>query len=155
MTVIPGASAPSDTETTEVSPLPRREARAPGAALTLPANPLSDLDAADLASFIEHTLLESTAQADQAQTRAAPPASAARARDRMAGARRTARRAAPYASCLLVGVVFGFAVRPGAKPAPLVAAPTVAPAPATVPPPAPERRKTSRRSSRRATAWRA
>ena len=35
-----------------------------------------------------------------------------------------------------LGVLFGFAVRPGAKPAPLVAAPTVAPAPAAVPPPA-------------------
>jgi len=34
------------------------EARAPGAALTLPANPLSDLDAEDLASFVEFQLLE-------------------------------------------------------------------------------------------------
>ena len=37
---------------------PRPEARVPGAALTLPANPLGDLDAADLASFIDLSLLE-------------------------------------------------------------------------------------------------
>ena len=42
---------------TRASPPP--EARAPGASFTLPANPLSELDATDLASFIDSTLLES------------------------------------------------------------------------------------------------
>ncbi len=142
VTVVSDAASPSpppaDNETTAVSPLPRPEARVPGAALTLPANPLSDLDAADLATFIEHTLLESSARADQTQTRVASPAPAARSADRIARARRIARRAAPYASCLIVGVVVGFAARPGAKPAPVVAAPTVVVAPAVVPPPTPE-----------------
>ena len=75
VTVVSDAAPPSpaDNETTAVSPLPRPEARVPGAALTLPANPLSDLDAADLASFIEHTLLESSAQAGQKPRRLAPP----------------------------------------------------------------------------------
>jgi hypothetical protein len=136
------ASAPhADNETTAVSPLPRPEARVPGAALTLPANPLSDLDAADLASFIEHTLLESGARADQTQTRIAAPAPAARAGNRIARARRIARRAAPYASCVIVGVLVGFVARPGAKPAPPVVVAAVVAAPATVPPatpPAPE-----------------
>jgi len=54
------AAAPPlpDFETTEVSAIPKLETRAPGAALTLPANPLSDLDADDLASFVEFQLLE-------------------------------------------------------------------------------------------------
>jgi len=38
---------------------PPVETRAPGASFTLPANPLSELDATDLASFIDSTLLES------------------------------------------------------------------------------------------------
>ena len=38
---------------------PPTETRVPGAAFTLPANPLSELDATDLASFIDSTLLES------------------------------------------------------------------------------------------------
>jgi len=54
-----------DLETTEVSAIPKLETRAPGAALTLPANPLSDLDAEDLASFVEFQLLE-TENADAA-----------------------------------------------------------------------------------------
>jgi hypothetical protein len=110
---------PGDNETTAVSPLPRPETRVPGAALTLPANPLSDLAAADLASFIELTLLE------------ARSATVTRA----VGVRRTARRAAPYASCVIVGVLVGFAGRPGSKPAPVVDAPNVAAAPAIAPPP--------------------
>jgi len=139
VTVVSDTASPSpgDNETTAVSPLPRPEARVPGAALTLPANPLSNLDAADLASFIEHTLLESNAQADQTRRRVAPPAPAARSADRIDRARRIARRAAPYASCLIVGVVVGFAARPGASPAPVVAAPTVASAPDTEPPSTP------------------
>jgi hypothetical protein len=134
------SASPADNETTAVSPLPRPEARVPGAAMTLPANPLSDLDAADLATFIEHTLLESSAQADQTQTRIAPSARARRwhGRDaRIAGARRTARRVAPYAACLIAGVVVGFAARSGSRPAPVVAAPAVAAAPAPVRPATP------------------
>jgi PEGA domain-containing protein len=38
---------------------PPAETRVPGASFTLPANPLSELDATDLASFIDSTLLES------------------------------------------------------------------------------------------------
>ncbi len=38
---------------------PPAETRTPGAPYTLPANPLSELDATDLASFIDSTLLES------------------------------------------------------------------------------------------------
>ena len=40
-------------------PRPRRDADPSGRAFTLPANPLSELDATDLASFIDSTLLES------------------------------------------------------------------------------------------------
>ncbi len=40
-------------------PGPPAETRTPGAPYTLPANPLSELDATDLASFIDSTLLES------------------------------------------------------------------------------------------------
>jgi hypothetical protein len=40
-------------------PPPPAETRTPGAPYTLPANPLSELDATDLASFIDSTLLES------------------------------------------------------------------------------------------------
>jgi hypothetical protein len=62
------AAAPplADLETTEVSAIPKLETRAPGAALTLPANPLSDLDAEDLASFVEFQLLETEGSADSA-----------------------------------------------------------------------------------------
>jgi len=49
-----GVSPPAETR---ASPL--AEKRAPGASFTLPANPLSELDATDLASFIDSTLLES------------------------------------------------------------------------------------------------
>ena len=43
----------------ETRPPPPAETRTPGAPYTLPANPLSELDATDLASFIDSTLLES------------------------------------------------------------------------------------------------
>ena len=49
-----GASPPA-----EKRPPPPPETRTPGAPYTLPANPLSELDATDLASFIDSTLLES------------------------------------------------------------------------------------------------
>ena len=124
------AATPSESEPTEISPQPAPETRVPGAALTLPANPLSDLDAADLAGFIELTLLETNGAID-----AAPIAGAARER-----ARRIAIRIAPYAACVLVGLVAGIALRPGPKTAAFVVAPTVAPpeavAPSTEPAPA-------------------
>ncbi len=50
----PRARAPGET-----GPRPPAETRTPGAPFTLPANPLSELDATDLASFIDSTLLES------------------------------------------------------------------------------------------------
>jgi len=119
------------TEPTEVSPAPRAETRAPGAALTLPANPLSDLDAADLAGFVELTLLETSGRID---TRTAPAARGAESRGERA--RRIARRALPYASCLLVGLFLGIAFRPDAKVAVVVGAPNVvAPAPEAPPRP--------------------
>jgi len=43
----------------ETRPRPPAETRTPGASFTLPANPLSELDPTDLASFIDSTLLES------------------------------------------------------------------------------------------------
>jgi hypothetical protein len=43
---------------------PREEARAPGAAFKLPANPLSDLGPADLASFVDCTLYEHSSDAE-------------------------------------------------------------------------------------------
>ena len=138
--------APSqpDDETTAISPLPRPETRALGAAFTLPANPLSELDAAELASFVEHTLLESSAQADvEPPPLVAPPepAPAARSAARLAVARRVARRAAPYASCVVVGLLVGLAVGPGSKAGPVAGAPNLAPPPVARPPspaPAPE-----------------
>jgi len=145
---------PSETEPTEIEPLPRPETRAPGAAFTLPANPLSDLDAADLASFVELTLLETagvlgaapsasaaavapTVRADAHAATMMAPAPAAPADARLIRARRIARRVAPYAACVLVGLVVGLALRPGSKAAPVVAVPSVAPASAVEPPPTP------------------
>ena len=61
VTAAKAAPPPLEIETTDVAPVPQPETRVPGAALTLPANPLSDLDAADLASFVEFTLLETEA----------------------------------------------------------------------------------------------
>ncbi len=52
--VQPSVSPPAETRAS-----PPTEMRAPGASFTLPANPLSELDATDLASFIDSTLLES------------------------------------------------------------------------------------------------
>ncbi len=157
------ASSPLAIETTDVAPLPRPEARVPGAAFTLPANPLSDLDGADLASFVEFTLLETegvdsaaiisseavpgivlpAAQSTPHRVIVAPPAPAPAARpsNRIERARRIARRAGPYAACAVVGLLVGLLVRSGNSPAPVVAAPRpVAPSeiasPEVVPPPA-------------------
>jgi hypothetical protein len=129
--VVAAVAPPAETEPTEISRLPQPETRAPGASFTLPANPLSDLDAADLASFVDFTLLETKAGA-------VAPAPAAGSDDRLARARRIARRAAPYAACVLVGLLLGLALRPSPKAARPAAAPRVAapPAAAPVPPPA-------------------
>jgi hypothetical protein len=117
----------TDTETTTVSPTPT-EQRVPGAALMLPANPLGDLDAADLASFVELGL-------DQEHHR--PPL-----RARLARIPRKTRRVAAYASCAIVGLVLGIVISPGSKAAPVVRVASVVPAPAPVapapPPPPPE-----------------
>lgn len=154
------AAAPSawEIESTEVS-APRKETRVPGAAFTLPANPLSDLDGADLASFIELKLLEiegvdsaaidigqpggTTTPPTSDQATSVPPASAARWDGRLEQARRLARRYGPYTSFLVVGLLVGLWLRSGTKAAPVVAPPTVAspseivqpePPPAVVPP---------------------
>ena len=140
VTVVGEAPLPPDAEPTDISPLPRRETRAPGAAFTLPANPLSELDAADLASFVELRLHESSTQTDDEPTLVAPPAPAARAEPaaraatRFASAGRIARRFAPHAACVIAGLVLGLALRSGFKAAPVAAAPNLAPPPATAPP---------------------
>jgi hypothetical protein len=124
----------------------------PGAAFTLPANPLSDLDGADLASFIELQLLEiegvdsaaiviaqpaSTATPTRQGQAATPtPASAARWRGRLEQARPIARRYGPYASFLVVGLLAGLWLRSGTKAAPVVAPATVV-SPSAVVQPAP------------------
>src|SRR5205814_8514696 len=61
--VVVAAASPAHSEPTEVSPVPRPEARAPGAAFTMPANPLSDLDASALVSLIQLTFRDATAAA--------------------------------------------------------------------------------------------
>jgi hypothetical protein len=57
----------------DTRPSPPPETRTPGASFTLPANPLSELDATDLASFIDSTLLESDEE-DATVVRDADPA---------------------------------------------------------------------------------
>jgi hypothetical protein len=49
------------------------ETRTPGASFTLPANPLSELDASDLASFIDSTLLESDDEDETVEREARAP----------------------------------------------------------------------------------
>jgi hypothetical protein len=134
--VVVAASRPEQqTEPTEVSP-PRHEARVPGAAFTLPANPLSELDAADLAGFVEGTLLETSGRI---VTTAAPPRLQPRT-GRTASAPRMLRRGLPYAACAIGGLLLGIAFRPDAKVAVMVGAPSVvapvpeAPAPSIAPP---------------------
>ena len=105
VTVVRDGRPPADTVPTVISPSPQPETRVPGGAFTLPANPLSDLDAADLASFVELTLPETTG-ADRA--------------------RRIIRTAALYGACVLGGLLLGNALRPAAKAPPVVAAPVSA-----------------------------
>jgi hypothetical protein len=133
-------------ETTAIAPLPRAEERAPGATFTLPANPLTDLDAADLASFIEHTLLESQggkgagdAAADAAFTDGpVETTSLVRAETRQERARRMGRRAGPFAAIAALGLALGIAIGAGGggeAPVALAATTIVVPAPAPAPPP--------------------
>jgi hypothetical protein len=125
---------PEPTETTDISPLPRPETRVPGAAFTLPANPLSELDAADLASFIELSLPEAAA-GDAPEIAVGPPARATNRRER---ARHIARRFGPYLACAIGGLLLGIELSPGANVAVVVGAPDVVPPPqAAAPPPAP------------------
>jgi hypothetical protein len=148
--VLAVAHAP-ETQRTEISPAPRVETRAPGASFTLPANPLSDLDAADLASFIELTLLETSGDAGAGSSERGPAGAPAAARSPAdQRARRVARRALPYAACVLIGLLPGLALRfvprrpampaPGAPRAPEPAAvsapigPPLPPASAAPPP---------------------
>ena len=130
----PAAAAPV---APKVSGPPAIERRVPGAAYTLPANPLGALQAEDLASFIDSTLFEiddeeATAEAaappaaeidlpidEMAVVSAAPSASAAPVA--IAGTERTsvvpargptvkrsaAARLAPPAVCLVVGLAVG------------------------------------------------
>jgi hypothetical protein len=104
------ARSPQDTDTVVSE---RSEERVPGAAFTLPANPFGDLEAADLASFIEAQLAPETGW-----------------QMRLHHARRITRRAAPYAACLFGGLLIGAALRS-------LGAPAVAPPPEAAPPAAP------------------
>jgi hypothetical protein len=110
-------SSPPDNETTAISPAPRTETRVPGASFTLPANPFGDLDAEDLASFVEAHL-----------------APAARAETRLHVAGRIGRRAVPYAGCVAAGLLLGMALKPSSKAAPVVCAPIVVSPPEAAPP---------------------
>ena len=90
VTVVSDSRPPADgespvvpSEATAIAPLPRPEARVAGAAFTLPANPLSDLDGEDLASFIELNFLE-TNRAGDARSPAEPNHSSRRGRGRRA-----------------------------------------------------------------------
>jgi hypothetical protein len=160
MTSLAVAQSPPETRTVEITS-PNPEARVAGAAFTLPANPLSDLDVADLSALVDLTLLETNAaagapigtgetdaagvaaiggEAARAGTRAEParsllprPAPAPRSKLGLDDARRIARRAAPYAAVLFVGVLLGIALKPGSK-VRVVDRPTLVPPPAAAPP---------------------
>jgi hypothetical protein len=109
------AQPPPETGTVEITSPPNQEVRVAGAAFTLPANPLSDLDAADLSTLVDLTLLETNAAVEPGRSPLARPVPAWRSKVGLDDARRIARRAAPSASVLLVGVLLGFALKPGAK----------------------------------------
>jgi hypothetical protein len=136
---------------------PKVETRAPGAPDTLPANPLSELDANDVNSFIECTLLEADeamaagiADAPREQSLASggdAPATARRGtvQDRFSALvaklppalRGKALRYAPYVGIAVISIVVGYSMR-GSKPAPAPAAataPRAAPAPVAPSPP--------------------
>jgi len=142
VTVVNGATA-------AIPPVPVAADRAPGATFTLPANPLGDLDAADLASFIEHTLFES--QGDAAAGAGAVAADAAftdgpvedtalvRAETREERARRIGRRAGPFAAVAALGLALGIALGSAGSGEPPIAlaATTIVPTPAPAAPPPP------------------
>ena len=139
------------------------EMQAPSAAFTLPANPLSELGAADLASFIELTLFEADgapdAEPDHRETDDAktphvllkepeakpvpvelPPASGVTTDVRSAPAPAELRRklvhAVPYALCTVIGVLAGGLLRGPSTP-PRPAPVSAAPAPVAVAAPVP------------------
>ena len=122
--VAPTPLEPERSEATEIAPLPRPETRAAGAPSTLPANPLSSLAAADLADFVELTLLETSGPVNAAPRGDRDPGAA---RARLDRARRIAVRGIPYASCVIAGLLLGIAFRPDAKVAVVVGAPSVVP----------------------------
>jgi hypothetical protein len=123
-TVVNDVGSRWNSEPTLINPPPRPEARVPGASLTLPANPLGELDAADLASFIDLGLLETNA-GDVAR-----PAPAARVEGRADRARRIVRHVAPYAACAAVMLSLGIALGGASKPASVAVAVVVRPPPA-------------------------
>jgi hypothetical protein len=158
---LPAPVADGVVEATEKNLIPV-EKRSPGASFTLPANPLSDLDAGDLASFIECTLFEASGDAAPAKSEAKLPtvpetqAPAAAPEPSMAPTplpvmppapatlKSRLMHAAPYALCTIVGVLVGAAIRGPAHappPPPVVAPPAPKPAvaapAATLPAPAP------------------
>ena len=130
--------------------LPRNETRAPGASYTLPANPLSELGANDVDSFIECTLLEADADtgtgiADpppQGDAGGDPPTETTQLRGHgwlsmlPPALQGRALRVAPYALVAVISIVIGYRMR-GTPPAPpAVAKPApAARAPARVPEP--------------------
>jgi hypothetical protein len=116
------ARPPPDGETTEITRVQQPEDRAPAASFVLPANPLSELDASDLATFVELTLLESSGARPM--------------RPVLERARRIGRRLAPFAALAIIGVLVGMAVRPAPKAAAVTVAPRIAPPPVATPPPA-------------------
>jgi PEGA domain len=153
---MPVAFEVSEPTVTTVSPQPAPETRVPSAALTLPANPLSDLDADDLATFVEFTLFEADdneassadhPESDDAQTtvgsvdlsavRDEPGDRSGRAIDESADvglrkARRIALRVAPYALCTLLGLLVGSRLRSApTAPSRSATAPTPVAVPAT------------------------
>ncbi len=136
------------------------EVQAPSAAFTLPANPLSDLEAGDLSSFIECTLFEADgdleasperAASDDAKTPhalvedvalkpAAPQVSrsdASVADVAHAQLRHRLVQAAPYALCTVIGVLVGAILRSSPQPSPprVAREPRAVATPAIVAPP--------------------
>jgi hypothetical protein len=118
-------------------PTSHPEERAPGAAFTLPANPLGDVDAGDVASFVELTLLETeTTDSSPIVIDAAPgplfPWLPGLQPDRRARAISIAKRVGPYAVGAMGGLLLGLWIAHTPKPA-TPPAPTPAPVAATAP----------------------
>ena len=112
VTVVRDTAPPADPETTEVSPLPVRETRG-----------------------MSGDAVAGGAPAAERSERIAAADAGARSTARLDRARRIGRRAAPYATGLIVGLFLGLAIRSGSKPTPVVAvAPDLARPPVTAPP---------------------